>query len=261
VSLTQEQRFQLAGLVAALALHGGLAAFFALLPPEAPRPRTVVEVDIRRKPPPPPPVLTPPEPPRPPEPPQPERKLVKKLDRPPEAPRTTKPAPEPPKTATPVFGLSEKDTAADSSFAVPLGNTTMADPAKRPKGDAPPLPAGPAGTGYNPISEAELKVEPRQVDPEGCGAAMREDYNKSVAFAEGVEGQVVLRVELDGRGKPAKGMASVRVVKGLRADLDNLARSFLAWNARCRFSPALGKDGQPGAYVIERYIVNFELPR
>lgn len=237
------------GLAVALLLHAGVAFAFLLLPPEPMRPRQVVEMEIRE----PPPPLTPPTP----EPPEPPRKIVKQAERSPQAPRPTRVAQRPPETPpVPVFGLSEQDTVAEGGVAVPAGNTLMADPGAR--GPVSPLPPAdvPGGQDYRPVSEAELKRLPEH-DAEACGASMREKYSASQAYAEGIEGEVVFRIELDERGH----IRSIRKIKGLGHGLDEMAMGYLRFNPRCRFRPAIGRDGRSAAFVIERYSVIFEAAR
>ncbi|MCS6914644.1 MAG: energy transducer TonB [Myxococcales bacterium] len=239
------------GVALALLVHAGVALAALLIQPEPPRPQRVVEVEIRQ---PPPPSLTPPVP----EPaPEPARKIVKQAQRPPQAPRPTRVADKPPETPpVPVFGLSDKDTVAESGVALPAGNTLMADPGTR--GPVSPLPPAevPGGQDYHPVSEAELKRLPEH-DAEACGASMREKYSASQAYAEGIEGEVVFRIELDERGN----IRGIRKIKGLGHGLDEMAMGYLRFNPRCRFRPAIGRDGRPAAFVIERYSVIFEAAR
>jgi hypothetical protein len=232
------------GILMALGLHGGIGVAFSFLPGQPGHKQRVVEVEIRKPPPPPP---TPPEPP-------PERMLVQKSERPREAPRPTQVAKKPPdKPPPPVFGLDQKDTVASSSFSVPLGNTTMADPQTR--GKAEPLPATSAPGGRF-LGEDELARQPEH-DDVACGRTMDAAYTASPAYAEGVEGKAVFRIEVDAEGKVRR----VTPVKRLGHGLDELAMGFLKFNPKCRFKPAIGKDGKPGAFVIDRYEVNFELTK
>ncbi|HRI54862.1 MAG TPA: hypothetical protein PLW65_32215, partial [Pseudomonadota bacterium] len=60
--------------------------------------------------------------------------------------------------------------------------------------------------------------------------------------------------ELDGRGK----VHGVKVIRGISREVDSIAIGFVRFNPRCRFGPAIGKDGKPVAYVIESYVVRFE---
>ena len=45
------------------------------------------------------------------------------------------------------------------------------------------------------------------------------------------------------------------------ANLDEAAVRAMKSRAECRFKPARGRDGKPKAYIVERYVFNFELPR
>lgn len=250
-------RFELWGLSATLVLHGSILVALATTPPPLPRPRTTVEVDIRkREPPPPPPPIPPPEPQRPP--PEPERKIVKKPEvKPAQTPRPSQEPPkEPPKAVQPVQGLSKDQLSKDGTgAAIAEGNTTLADPNKRPKGPVEPLPPaqGAPGKEFRPVAEAELKSLPAH-DTEACVAGMKEKYSRSEAYAAGVEGEVVFRIDLDDTGK----IRDVRKVKGVNKELDAMAYGWLRFNPRCKFGPAIARDGKPAAFVIERYSITFE---
>lgn len=253
-------KFDGPGFTLALLLHAAALAYIWVAPQPKAKRITTVEVDIRkRKPPPPPPPEPPPKPPEP-EPPPPEppkKKLVQRTPKPAQAPKpnqTPPPTTEPPK---PVFGIKATD-AVGQGISVPVGNTTMADPAKRPKvTEIPPLPAATgvaAGGEYHPIAEEELKRLPEREDEEACAAALKQKWEASETHASGATGQVVLRIELDERGKAR----TISIVKSMNKEIDNLARSFFKWDPRCRFRPALGKDGKAAAFIIERYTVMFE---
>lgn len=248
----------LTSLLAAAGVHLGLGLWLLLTPVPRPKPITVVEVDFQKKTPPPPqPPVTPPEPPKPEPPkPEPERKIVKQ-PRPAEAPRPTQVAQEPPKPVVPVYGLSPSDTVGQG-ISVPTGNTTMADPSKRPNVEVKPLPpsAAPAGKEYRPVTEEALRRLPEH-DSDLCASGLRKKYSSSEAAASGIEGEVVFRIELDETGK----IHSIRKLKGLGHGLDEMAMGWIRFNPQCRFTPALGKDGKPAAYVIENYKFIFELDR
>jgi protein TonB len=246
------------GLVLAAVLHGAALLMLFFAPPPRPKRPTVVEVDIRKpKPPPPkPPEPPPPEPPPPePPPPEPPKKIVKQPKQA-QAPKpSTKPAPEPPaEPPKPIFGIDPSQTGGQG-ISVPQGNTTMADPNARPKvKEIPPLPqtSAPGGSEYRPVPEEELARLPEP--SEDCGPAMKEKWSSSESHAQGVEGEVVLRIELDERGKVRR----VKIVKGLNKEIDYIASGYVQFNPRCKFKPAVGKDGKPAAFVIERYVVRFE---
>jgi protein TonB len=260
------RRRDLITFTAGLALHLGLAYLFLRLPPRARHTSSILQVEVRRPPPPPPqPQLTPPEPPKPPPPPEPPRRIIAKhkfVQPPPVTPRpNAEPPKEPPKTPpTPVFGVTmDSVTDAPSSFSVPVGNTTMIDPAKSGKHDGPiaPLPPSPEGTPtehpYKPVSALQVKTMP-VIDADECGRGV--PYPDK-ARQQGIEGDVILRVSLDEKGH----VHAVKVVTGLGYGLDEAAMHALRTSPRCKFSPAIANDGQPVAYVIPAYTFHFELPR
>ena len=70
---------------------------------------------------------------------------------------------------------------------------------------------------------------------------------------------------LEGRRYPLDevraGTVTDPVVQGalrVSREVDSIAIGFVRFNPRCKFSPAIGKDGKPVAYVIESYVVRFE---
>ena len=79
--------------------------------------------------------------------------------------------------------------------------------------------------------------------------------NPREAEESGTEGEVRLRVSLTEEGR----VHAVRVLSGLGHGLD--AAAVDAIKNRCKFKPAIGRDGQPVAFVIESYKFHFELPR
>ncbi|HVX93791.1 MAG TPA: energy transducer TonB, partial [Polyangia bacterium] len=107
------------------------------------------------------------------------------------------------------------------------------------------------GSGYHPVSAGAVGSMP-EVDADACGRAAR--YPRE-AEQSGIEGDVRLRVALTEDGR----VQSVRVLSGLGHGLD--AAAIDAIKNRCKFSPALGHDGQPVAFVIQSYTFHFELPR
>lgn len=168
-----------------------------------------------------------------------------------------KPARELSKTPPrPVFGLEASQVGGDG-ISAPTGNTTLADPGQRPAGtDVPPLSLPPGGTGgkeFLPVAEQELRKLPAHNGDE-CGARMKERWSASQAHASGLEGVVVLRIELDARGKVLK----LTKRKGVSEEIDSMTIGLLRSDPRCRFSPAIGRDGKPAEFVIERYTVRFE---
>ena len=196
-----------------------------------------------------------------PPPPPPERKAIPKKIKVVEPPPTppppnAKPPPEPPKEPPkPVFGVTMSSTTeGDSSVSVPVGNTTMIDPAKSGKGPAVPLPTAPPAPpkpSYAPVSELYIKTRP-DIDGEACGRSV--PY-PAEAEQLGVEGDVKLRVELDEKGH----VHGIKVLSGLGHGLDQAAT--FALTHRCKFTPAIATDGKPVAYVIPSYVFHFELPR
>jgi periplasmic protein TonB len=251
-------RIDLIATVSALALHAGVAYGLAKMPIRERPKSSVVEVDVRKAPE--VPKLTPPEPPKPPEP-EPPRKVVmkQKLAPPPVTtpPPNTTPKDPPPDPPKPVFGVSESSvTDSDSSFSVPMGNTTMIDPSKSAKHTGPvaPLPAGPVGPArseYKPVSELYIKSMP-DIDSDACGRTIQ--YPPE-AEQLGIEGDVKLRVSLDEKGH----VHDVKVLSGLGHGLDQVAVNAL--KHKCRFTPAIATDGKPVAYVIPSYVFHFEIPR
>ncbi len=252
-------RFNLVGLVLAMLLHGGVLAYLYLARVPVPKKIITVEMEVRKPKPTPPPEPPPPEPEKPPEPPPPEppKKVVKRQPQPAQAPKSNKPPPpnppvEPPK---PIFGIDPSQTGGNG-ISVATGNTTMADPSQRPKvKEIPPLPpsTAPGGSEYHPVSEEQLKQLPDN-DSEECAQAMRKKWQESEEHAQGLEGKVSMRIELDERGK----VRAIKVLKGLSSELNNIAMGFMRFDPHCKFKPALGKDGKPVAYVIDPYVVRFE---
>jgi len=238
----------------ALALHAAIALALLNVPAPKARSSSTVDIELKRPPPPPPVEVLPPEPPK-----EPERKVVPKVKvaPPPESPPPNREPPkEPPKEVRPVFGVSmESTTDGDSSFQVPVGNTTMIDPARSGKhGDAAPLPAAPPGPPkpeYRPVADVYIKTLP-EIDGEACARTVT---YPAEAEQLGVEGEVKLRVALDESGK----VHDIKLLKGLGHGLDQAAMNALRY--KCRFKPAVGTDGKPAAYVIQTYTWTFELPR
>lgn len=247
----------LAAVAAAVAVHAGVAFALSRAPLRAPEPVRVVEVDVRRKAPPPP--LPPPpqpkveKPPPPPEPPKP-RPRVKKPPPPQPAqapiPNETKKPVEPPKEPPkPVFGVTMSSTTeGDSSFTVPLGNTTIADPSKRPKNAvvqplAPPPPGAVPAPVFRPASEDEVATYP-DFEEGSCDAI----YPDGPAKDQGIQGETILKVEIDERGK----VHGVRVLRGVGHGLDELAAKLV--RTKCKYKPAISKAGRPVPLVIEHRV-------
>jgi protein TonB len=244
----------------ALTVH---AAFAATLIRRAAHqaPRRPIEVEFKRTPPPPaePPKAAAATPPAAPKPPAIRHHLAMRSPTPPAR------APEPAPAAhartparvpmPPVFGVAMSSVSeVGGSVAVPIGGTTNADPAGPRAGARAPAgaPSGaPGDHGYAPASELDVKTMP-DVDADACGRTV--SYPPE-AEREGVEGDVRLRVSLDDTGH----VHGVHVLSGLGHGLDQAAVE--AIKHRCRFTPALSRDGRAVAFVIQSYTFHFELPR
>jgi TonB family protein len=251
----------------AVIAHLGFAIALAYAPSRLSKGPSVVEFEVRKpKPPPEAPKLTQPEPPKPPPPPPPPlvRKVVmQKRDvppptpAPPPPPNVTQPKEPPKEPPRPVFGINmESTTEGDSSFAVPVGNTTMIDPSKSAKHSGPvaPLasaPAAPAAPEYKPVSPLYVKEEP-SVDADACGRMVA---YPDEAVQQGIEGVVKLRIALDEKGH----VHDIKVLEGLGHGVDQAV--VYAIRNKCRFTPAIATDGKPVAYVISPYNFRFELNR
>lgn len=244
-------------------LHGALALALARAPSMVRKPPQVVEVVVHRvePPPPPPPIAPPPEPkPPPPEPPPPPPRVHPvKAPPPPVAqapiPNKATPPPEPPKAPPkPVFGVNmDSVTEGDTAFAVPVGNTTIADPKTARPGEpvAPLAPAPPQAVPgppvYRPASDTWLASDPT-VDAASCTTV----YPDGEARELGIEGTSALRVNIDETGK----VRGVKLLKGVGHGLDEEAMRML--RTRCRFGPAYDKHHQPVSTAIT-YIVTWTL--
>jgi protein TonB len=120
-----------------------------------------------------------------------------------------------------------------------------------PGGTGTGAPGGGVGNGFRPASARDVGTMP-EVDADACGRAAV--YPRE-AEQSGAEGDIRLRVALNERGQ----VHNVRVLSGLGHGLD--AAAIDAIKNRCRFKPAISRDGQPVAFVIESYTFHFELPR
>jgi protein TonB len=240
----------------ALVAHAGLGLWVARAnKPPRPRSRPIV-LEYARKPEPPPAV---PEPaaPKPAEPPShlPARKLafrpraahVAPTAEPPRA-RSSAPAPTA-APAAPAYAVAMTSTTAVAAMEVPSGSSGGFGPAGR-AGRPGGVPGG-TGDGFHPASARDVGSMP-DVDVDACGRAAI--YPRD-AEQSGTEGDVRLRVGLDEHGK----VHNVRVLSGPGHGLD--AAAIEAIRHRCRFTPAIGRDGQPVAFVIESYTFHFQLPR
>jgi periplasmic protein TonB len=234
----------LVGIVAALGLHAGIAAWLVSAHPGAwrDRPAQTLEMDVIDHPPPPPPAEEPPPPP--PEPPRPRvRRVVVKTAPPPEppTPANQEPPPSPPAApAPPVFGVTiDSVVTGDSAVALPVGNTLMTKD-RSPGRPTPPAAAtvteGPPA--FAPVAETSIGEFPRTLHEEkGDG------YYPAEARRMGLEGQVKLRVAIDRRGN----IRSVRVVSRAGYGFDEAATRAM-W--KFKFTPARTRDGEAVDFLI-----------
>jgi protein TonB len=251
------------GLAAAVHAGIGLYVMRAAHKPAAPKPKTVV-LEFARKPEPPPepaPEVAPPTTHAPAvrrvAAPAPTRARRVAAAAPRAAPPPTYAAPPEPSGAPPppVYAFAMSSTSElGATVAVPrgapggMGSPNDSAPGTGRRG----APGGTGdGTGYHPVSAGAVGSMP-EVDADACGRAAK--YPRE-AEQSGIEGDVRLRVALTEEGR----VQSVKVLSGLGHGLD--AAAIDAIKNRCKFSPALGRDGQPVAFVIASYTFHFELPR
>ena len=190
--------------------------------------------------------------------PAPRRKLVATR-----APARSRPSPAP---LAPAKAAAPAPTPAKApAFAVAMASTTEVGATAGVPGGVPggtgtgtgtALPTsggggGGGGGGYHPASELDVQAMP-DVDTDACGRTITYPTDAEQA---GIEGDVRLRVSLTETGR----VHAVRVLSGLGHGLDRAAVD--AISHRCRFKPAVAKDGKPVAFVIESYTFHFELPR
>jgi TonB family protein len=174
-------------------------------------------------------------------------------------PRTVASSPAPAPAAAP--SAAPPAPAAAPVYAVAMASPNATGPAVSTTGGAPggtghgtaPAAAAASGTGdgFRPASARDVGSMP-EVDADACGRAAV--YPKE-AEQSGVEGDVRLRVALNESGQ----VHAVRVLSGLGQGLD--AAAIDAIKHRCKFKPAISREGQPVAFVIESYTFHFELPR
>lgn len=204
-----------ASFLAALSFHVVIAAGAASVP--LPKPQQRVEMKIYTPPPPPEPEPPPPEPEPEPEPPKPEPKVIKEPPKEtlPPPPSNQEPPPEPPSEPVPlVTGISMSSTVTNSDGpAVRVGNTTYGDPNKEKftKPDEVKAYAG-GSEQFVPVRAANVSSAARVIKE------YRPRYPRQVKD-EGIEGVVILRVQVTREGKTRK----VKLVKGLHPVLDNLS--------------------------------------
>lgn len=189
---------------------------------------TFVPIEVKRPEPPPPP-------------PKPKPRPQPKPVTPP--PNTEKPSPPPEEEVKPVFGVTKETVAnADTGIGVRVGNTLMKEMEKD----------------YTPPEEVkELpKVEKRPPEPRFAPVAafklarmpeikekVRPEYPRELR-ADGVEGEVLLRVSVDRTGK----VVAVIVVA---SDHELFAKAAMAAVRSWRFAPARLASGEEADAVIE----------
>jgi protein TonB len=165
---------------------------------------------------------------------------------PPKAPiPNQEPPPPPPKPEPPPpvrFGATEQSvTKGPSDFAIPVGNTTIADPKNvaKPGEQVQPLPAAAPGVAPAPVFRAASPIEIKEYPSIDDDDPFRNtDYTEEARRLE-IEGETVVRVEVDERGK----VHGVKVVKGLGHGLDEIVvRTFKS--GRVRIRPAISTAGK-----------------
>jgi protein TonB len=255
------------GALGSLLLHCVFA--LALVLWHVPRPSLlpqIIQVDVKKPAPPPPVVATPPLPPpkeTPPPPPKPVRVRQPQPPAPPQAPIPNETPKEPPKTPPaeppkPVFGVSMASTTeGESSFAVNVGNTTVADPKNTaPKEAVRPLAPAPPGSApasvFRPASPLEIKDYPR-FDDNSC--QVPEELYPEEMREQGIEGDTILRVEISDQAK----VVGVRVVRGPHKMLNDFAITWM--KTRCRvLSAARSKTNQTVPTAIN-YTFHWQIVR
>ncbi|HVV50328.1 MAG TPA: TonB family protein [Polyangia bacterium] len=190
-------------------------------PPEPPKPAAPIKMHLARRvaQTPPPPTNTPPPETPPPETPQ---------------PTTTQVTPGPVH-----LGISLSSTSAGGAFAAPVGNSLAGKPGPRAQ--------APATDDIGPVAHAAaLSEQPAPLD-----TSIPDDEYPKEARDSGFEGQVVLRLLIDAKGRVRKASILKDPGHGLGAAAVKSVRHFT-------FSP--GKlDGKPTATEIA-YTVTYELP-
>jgi protein TonB len=238
----------LTGAVAvSLAAHlGGLAAAARLEPRKPARPEpAVVDFEVTEPPPPPKPAPPPPPPAPEPTPPPARRVAVKDLPPPPKEPppppppNVTPPPDQKPARAPVVTGLSLGSTVDGGGVAMQVGNTLYgkADEVARDPRSVKPY-------------AAEGTAPPRRGSSQPKLVRLSEPEYPPAARKAGVEGQVVLLLRIDARGR----VVSARVVSEPGTGTGEAARAALL---RSEFSPAL-LEGEAVETEI-RFTYNFVL--
>jgi TonB family protein len=141
-------------------------------------------------------------------------------------------------------------TSADGTVAVPIGDTTVANPkAKRPEKQEAPAPVAPQAP--PPVKEVTITELPEVISQpatDGYPAECRE------AERSGVEGTVRLSIMVLASGA----VGDVRLRQGVDPCLDAAAQRLAR---RLKFKPARTSDGNAAAYRIKDYRFRFKINR
>ena len=257
------------GALGSLLLHCVFALALVLAHVQRPKPLPqLIQVDVRKPPQPvavPAPLPPPPKetPPPPPPPPKQVRVRQPQPPAPPQAPISNETPKEPPKTPPaeppkPVFGVSMASTTeGESSFAVNVGNTTVADPKNTaPKEAVRPLPpaapsSAPASV-FRPASPLEIE---KDVDLDDNACDIPHELYPDEPRDQGIEGETILRLAISEQGK----IVGVRVLSGPHKLLNELAAMWMKTRCRVR-SPARNKYKQAVPREIT-FTVHWQLDR
>lgn len=159
-------------------------------------------------------------------------------------PNTEKPSPPPEEEVKPVFGVTKETVAnADSGIGVRIGNTLMKEMEKEytPPEQVKELPKveekRPPEPRFSPVAAFKLARMPEIKDK------VKPEYPRELR-ADGVEGEVLLRVSVDRTGK----VVAVTVVS---SDHELFAKAAIAAVRSWRFAPARLASGEEVDAVIE----------
>src|SRR5262249_32488229 len=117
--------------------------------------------------------------------------------------------------------------------------------------DRAPPPLRPSSEKAEAAGVLSIKTMP-DVDTDACGRTI--NYPQEAA-ALGIEGDVRLRVSRDATGR----VAGIKVLSGPGHGLEREAIDALTH--KCKFTPAVAKDGRAVPFVIDPYVFHFEIPR
>src|SRR5690606_9229315 len=139
-------------------------------------------------------------------------------DAPPPPPNEPPAEPEPEEKPPPIrIGVSLSSTTEAGDMAVATGNTLYGETDEVAGDPEEAKPHAAEGVARRPVGpESRLSGGPL---PRRGGCASSPDDSTAAARRDGIEGTVVLRVEIDETGK----VGEVRVVKGLGYGLDEVA--------------------------------------